>query len=172
MHFSVVHLALVTGILIFLVKLSSLRHWITLALCCFLSVQHRGGDGLWETAWMRPKEHLCISGWSSRILLLRCVCKSGPSLGSLSLFAQGWGYPAGHEWELLFPTDCCSPSFSHLLPKPPLSSQLSPSLPVLLSSAPPAGAAGLSGGEESLVCKLRPRRRRRRDLLDPGGEGV
>lgn len=42
---------------------------------------------------------------------------------------------------------------------------------MLLSSAPPAGAAGLSGGEESLVCKLRPGRRRR-DLLDPGGERV
>lgn len=55
---------------------------------------------------------------------------------------------------------CCSPSFSHLL-----CSKLGP------SRLAPAGATGLSGGEESLLRKLRPGRRRR-DLLDPGGERV
>lgn len=42
-------------------------------------------------------------------------------------FPACWGCPAGHEWEPLFMTACCSPSCSHLLAKPSLSSGLSPS---------------------------------------------
>lgn len=125
MHFSVVHLALVTGILISLVKLSSLRHWITLALllCC--------GDGLWETAWMRPKEHLCISGRSSRILLLRCVCKSGPSLGSLPVCSR-LGLPGGAWMRASLPDWLLLPL---LLPPPSQTSSLLPAQP-LVACAP------------------------------------
>jgi len=55
---------------------------------------------------------------------------------------------------------------------PPPSPTSFPKLPSPPGSAPPAGAAGLSGGER--LCKWRPRRRRRerRDLLDPGGDGL
>lgn len=153
-HLAVIHLALVTGILIPLVKSSSLRRWLTLHLLLFNLPSTEAVMGFEKCpSWDLKNVFMSLAGAAE---FFSCACLQVQPFLRLPPCLLGLPSRAWMRASLL--RDCCSPSCSHLLAKPPLASELSPSCPsswaLPLQLEPQVYLEA-----RTFICKLRPRRR-------------